>query len=181
MLLKSKHFKSFYITVLLAAPAFWMVFSDDGQRFVDVTILKIKGGDVMDIHLNALHSNITEDLIKTELPDVEFSCGNQVTPFGNSLCQASLASFNGIPARYGIYYFDNGHLQAFKMGYQRIYHSKLINYIRSQLGTPNAEVDATIPTNIGVYHWNAGNGKLVVLKEQAIKDKEPAIMWTVGQ
>ncbi len=178
MRIKNKHFKAFLITIILAAPAFWMVFVTDGQRFADITILKIKGGDVMDIHLKALSSFITEDDLKKQLPDVSFNCAAQPNPFGDYICQATIASFNGVPGRYGIYYFKQKYLSAFKLGYQGRYHQVMLDYIRGELGNADKEPNETIPTSMDVYHWRVNNGQLVALKENAIKNQEPAIIWT---
>lgn len=169
--------KRLYIIVIVAAPLYWLILTDEGRRYTDMTILKFKGGETMDIHLKALHSGINEKGLQDQLPDTPFNCGNQKTTFGDRLCQVQLAAFNGIPSRFAFAYFANGNLQAFKIGYQRPYHKKLLNHLFTDLGKPGAENHLTAPGAPGVYRWQIEDGELIALDENSLEGNEPSILW----
>jgi hypothetical protein len=170
-----------YIVVLLAVPLFWLILTDEGRRYTDLAILKVKGGETMDIQLKALHSAISEQGLQQQLPDTPFSCGLQATPFGDRLCQVQLASFNGLPSRFAIAYFAGGQLQAMKIGYQRLYHSQLLHHLFATLGTPGREDHLTAPGAPGLYRWTVGDGELVALDESSLEGNEPSILWKKRQ
>jgi hypothetical protein len=177
---KGSILKRLYIVVFLAAPLFWLILTDEGRRFTDVTILKLKGGETMNIHLEALHSDITEQGLQQQLPDVPFNCGNQPSALGDRLCQVQLASLNGLPARFAIAYFHSDHLQGLKVGYQRPYHEQLLDHLFTTLGKPGEGDHITSPGAPGIYRWSVGDGELVALDEHSLEGNEPSLMWRRG-
>lgn len=176
-MLKGSFLKRLYIIVILAAPLFWLILTDEGRRYTDLGILYVKGGESMDINLNALHSGISERGLQEQLPDTEFNCGQQSTPFGDRICQAQLAAFNGIPSRFVIAYFNNDQMQGLKIGYQRPYHSQLLNYLFATLGTPKREDHLTAKGAPGMYRWKIEDGELVALDEESLEGNEPSLLW----
>lgn len=174
---KSSLFKRFYLIVIIAAPLVWLIMTDEGRRYTDLGILYVKGGNGMDIHLEALNSGINEERLKKQLPDTPFECGEQATPFGDRICQVQLASFNGLPSRFAIAYFADNRLQAFKIGYQRPYHSDLLKHLFAKLGTPGAEDHLTSPNAPGLYRWKVEDGELIALDENSLEGNEPSILW----
>ena len=173
-MLKGSILKRLYIIVILAAPLFWMILTDEGRRFTDTTILKIQGGETMDIHLEALHSGITEQGLQDQLPETPFNCGKHPSALGERICQVQLAAFNGLPARFAIAYFHQDRLRGFKVGYQRPYHGQLLHYLQNTLGEAVAEQLGEAP---GIYRWKVGDGELVVLDENSLQGNEPSLMW----
>lgn len=176
-MLKGPLLKRLYIVVILAAPLFWLILTDEGHRYTDLAILKFKGGETMDIHLKALHSQLTEKGLQQQLPEVPFDCGAQASPFGDRLCQVQLASMNGLPSRFAIAYFANDRLQAFKVGYQRPYHNQLLQHLFNTLGTPGAADHLIAPGAPGLYRWVVGDGELLALDEQSLEGQEPSLLW----
>jgi len=174
---KGSILKRLYIIAVLAVPLYWLMLTDEGHRFTDTTILKLSGGETMDIHLKALDSSISEEGLQKQLPDTPFSCADHKTPLGNRICQVKLASFNGIPARFAIAYFAEDHLRALKVGYQQPYHQQLLDYIDTTLGKPGADGHITASGAPGFYRWSIGDGELIVLDEQSLKGNEPALLW----
>ncbi len=177
---KGSILKRLYIVVLLAAPLFWLILTDEGRRFTDVTILKLKGGETMNIHLDALNSDLTEQGLQQQLPEVSFNCGRQPSPLGDRLCQVQLASLNGLPARFAVAYFHEERLQGFKVGYQRLYHGQLLQHLFATLGKPGAKGHITSSGTPGIYRWSVGDGELVVLDEFSLEGNEPSLMWRRG-
>ena len=169
--------KRIYIIVILAAPLFWLILTDEGRRYTDLGILYLKGGEGMDIQLKALHSGISEKGLQDQLPDTEFNCGKQSTPFGDRICQVQLASFNGLPSRFAIAYFNADRMQAFKIGYQRPYHENVLNYLFSSLGKPGPENHLTAAGAPGIYRWKIEDGELIALDENSLEGNEPSILW----
>lgn len=174
---KSALLKRIYIVVFLAAPLFWLILTDEGHRYTDLAILKIKGGESLDIHLKALHSGFSEKGLQDQLPETPFNCGKQATPFGERICQVQLASFNGIPSRFAIAYFASDRLQAFKIGYQISYHDHVLQHLFSVLGKPAAADHLTAPGAPGLYRWSVGDGELAALDAQSLEGNEPALLW----
>lgn len=171
---KGSILKRLYIIVILAAPLYWLILTDEGRRFTDITILKIQGGETMEIHLQALHSGITEVGLQEQLPETPFNCGKQPNPLGDRICQVQLATFNGLPSRFAIAYFHQDQLRGFKVGYQRPYHEQLLHYLHSTLGQAIAEQTGGAP---GIYRWKVGDGELVVLDEKSLEGNEPSLLW----
>ena len=177
-MLKGSLLKRLYIVVVIAAPMFWLVLTDEGHRYTDLAILKLKGGETLEIQLKALHSNLSESGLQQQLPETPFNCGAQATPFGERICQVQLASFNGIPARFAIAYFAGDRLQAFKVGYQRPYHQAVLNHLFGELRIPGAEGHITASGTPGIYRWSIGDGDLAILDEKSLEGNEPSFLWT---
>jgi hypothetical protein len=166
-----------YLIILLAAPLYWLILTDEGRRYTDLAILKMKGGETMELQLMALHSSITERRLQQQLPDTPFHCGPQATPFGDRLCQVQLASFNGLPARFAIAYFAGNQLQGLKIGYQRPYHTHLLGHLVTTLGPAGPAGHLTPSDGPGLYQWRVGDGLLLALDENSLEGNEPSLLW----
>lgn len=169
--------KRLYIIVVLAAPLFWLILTDEGRRFTDIAILKVSGGETMDIHPEALSSAITEKGLQQQLPETPFSCADHKSPQSDRICQVQLAAFNGIPARFAIAYFDADRLRALKVGYQRTYHRQLLNHLFTTYGKPGKGDHLSAPGTPGFYRWQVGDGELMALDEQSLEGNEAALLW----
>lgn len=172
---RSSLLKRLYLIAIIAAPLVWLILTDEGHRFTDITLLKLKGGESMDIHLQALDSSFSEQGLRDQLPDIPFNCGRQNTALGERICQVQLASLNGLPARFAIAYFRDNRMQGFKVGYQRPYHETLIKQLFAELGEPGGHITATGAP--GLYRWVVGDGELMLLDEHSLEGNEPALLW----
>lgn len=174
---KGSLLKRLYIIAVLAVPLYWVMLTDEGHRFTDTTILKLSGGETMDIHLKALNSSISEEGLQKQLPETPFNCADHKTPLGDRICQVKLAAFNGIPARFAIAYFAEDRLRALKVGYQRPYHQQLLDSIFAAQGSPGSDGHITASGAPGFYRWRTGDGELIALDEQSLEGNEAAMMW----
>ncbi len=166
--------KRAYWVFLIAAPLAWLVFTSEGQRYSDILLLKLKGDPSITLDVDRLRSSLTEARVAEALPDLELTCADQITPFGSRTCQSPLAAFNGTPSRYISFFFENGSLQAVKVGIQRAYQRQLAGHLNEWLGTPMQSTEGDGP---GVYQWRAGGGLAVMPIEPVSREDEPAMVW----
>lgn len=169
----SRFIKRAIIITLLAAPALWLVLTPEGQRRTDLFLLGIGGEPDIGIRFDRLHRGVTPEQLRAEQSELELTCSAQRTPFGARLCQAPIAGFNGTPARFIIFYYGPGQLNAVKIGYQRSYHGRVVRQLDEALGKP---AQSQQPDGTTINQWPAGDG--TVLVPESLGDaQEPALMW----
>lgn len=165
--------RGFWAVVILF-PVFWLVFTAEGQRFADTTLLKLTGREAMRINFDELYPDIAEAQLQQAWPDLTFQCKEATSDFGSRLCATPIAAFNNIPARYVTFFFDGEQLRAVKIGYQRPYHETVIAQFKSLLGQPMV---STQQESVGVYQWRAGGGLVVTPHARLSIQDEPALFW----
>lgn len=165
--------RAFWIAVVLF-PAFWLVFTQQGQRFADVVVLKMTGREEMRINFDELYPSITEEQLSQAWPELEFQCRDKASPFGSRLCATDIAAFNNNPSRYISFFFADEQLRAMKIGYQGAYHDAIAEQLKGMLGTPMVSTRAE---STAVYQWRAGGGFVVMPRERVGMDGEPALLW----
>ncbi len=166
--------KRIFWTGVLLFPFFWLVFTDEGQRFGDVLLLKLTGREEVRINFDELYPSITEPQLRQVWPDLEFECRDQASAFGSRLCATDIAAFNKIPSRYVTFFFADERLRAMKIGYQRAYHGAITNHLDGMLGAPMV---SSRTDDDGVYQWRAGGGIVVMPQEKLGTNDEPALLW----
>lgn len=169
-----KFAKRAFWTFVVLFPLFWLVFTDEGQRFGDVLLLKLTGREEVRIDFDELYPSITEAKLNQVWPGLDFKCQDQASAFGSRLCATDIAAFNNIPSRYVTFFFHDQRLMAVKIGYQRAYHDSITNQLDGMLGTP---MISSRTEGEGVYQWRAGGGIVVMPQEQVGMDEEPALVW----
>ena len=163
-------YKRLMLLLIVIGPFFWLVFTTDGQRRVDLVLLSLwRGGATMDVAFAKLREDARESDLRGSFPDVPLSCEDRTNPFGNRICTAPIASFNGAPASYAVAYFDAGRLTALKLAYRRPYHDYVGQQLLLELGQP-------VSDDAGVWRWSAGDG-LVLLPVQPPAREEPTVLW----
>lgn len=160
---------------LLFGPLLWFSISDEGQRVSDLFLLKLSGAPEVHIDYRQLKAEIGEAEFKHGLADVDFQCADKRTDFGERLCFAPVAGFNGTPSQYMSAFFRGDHLMAIKLAYQRSYHDYLYASVSRELGPANSA--AALPDNSGATQWQAGKGWLVLPGEHLKEGAEPVLFW----
>lgn len=170
-----------YIRLLLLGalfgPLLWFVLSDDGQRMSDVFLLKLSGAPEVQLDYRELDGGIEEAAFQKRLKDVEFQCGSQSSQFGDRLCYAPVAAFNGTPSQYMSVFFNDGHLAAIKLSYQRAYHDHLYFSVLQQLGEPLDGADTAVPEAERIQQWRAGSGMVLMPGENLAEGEDPVLLW----
>ena len=163
-------YKKLMLLIIVIGPIYWLMFTEDGQRRTDLVVLNLAGNPGVELRLDILASAASEEQIRKFLPDVEWQCRNDATPFGERTCVSPISGFNDTPAHYMTLYFEQDALQAMKVVYRRAYHKWLGSQLGHILGGP-----PTIES--GVAQWNTGKG-LVLMQEQLSETREePTLMW----
>ncbi len=171
-----KFAKRAFWTAVVLFPAFWLVFTAEGQRFGDVLLLKLIGREEVRINFDELYPTITEAQLSQAWPEVDFKCQEQASAFGSRLCATDIAAFNNIPSRYLTFFFADDRLRAMKIGYQGAYHDAITGQLDGMLGAPMVSTR----TGNGVYQWRAGGGIVVMPRKGEDIDGEPALLWLAG-
>jgi len=178
MMKKKKLHKTLLALMLVFIPPYFLVFTEEGNRVSDNAILWLFGQESLALNLAEADSSFTENQVREVFADLEWQCGAVQSPFGQTACNASIASFNDLPARYVVMYFANDRLKAIKLGYREQYHNALLRQLLDTLGQPgnagSAASDA--PDADKVLQWNTGKGRVVVKKTLG-EAEQPALLW----
>ncbi len=170
-------YKRLMAFLIVIAPIYWLLFTDDGQRRTDSVVLFLWGEDEIKFNLEALDNHFTEaDLLKV-FPDIDWKCQETATDFGNRLCAAKIGIYNGIPARFIAVYFRDQWISGVRIGYRPIYHDQLLQQLLQQLGKPVKENAGTPDAESNaILRWDTGRGN-VLLKQALSEGEEPALLW----
>jgi hypothetical protein len=170
-------YKRLLLLGLLFGPLLWLSLSDEGKRVSDLFLLKLSGAPAVQVDYRQLKADISEAEFKRGLPNVDFQCADKRTDFGERLCFAPVAGFNGTPSQYMSAFFRGDHLMAIKLAYQRSYHDYLYASVSREFGPANSDKAAGLPDTSGARQWQAGRGWLVLPGERLKGDAEPVLFW----
>ena len=68
-------YKRLMLLLIVIGPFFWLVFTTDGQRRVDLVLLSLwRGGAAMDVAFAKLREDARESDLRGSFPDVPLSC-----------------------------------------------------------------------------------------------------------
>ena len=175
---KNKLHKTLLALLLVFIPPYFLVFTEEGNRITDNAVLWLFGGEAFKLNLQEADTAFNEAHVRKVYADLEWHCGSVQSSFGQNACNASIASFNELPARRVTMYFVNDHLNAIQVDYREPYHNALLQHLLDTLGQPDnaaAAVRAT-PDADEVLQWRTGKG-LVVLKKTIRESDHAALLW----
>lgn len=175
-------YKRVMALLIVLAPAYWLIMTEDGQRRSDAFMLQLFGKEVIDFNLAELDSGVTrEDLTKTVFAEVPWQCRDQATDFGNQLCAGELGAFNGIPAHYITLYFVDERINALKVVYRNRYHEQMLLHLRRLLGVPSGlpQSGEAHPQADRIVEWRTEHG-MVVVQQVLGEGEEAAMLWLAG-
>jgi hypothetical protein len=156
---------------VVVAPFIWLVFTEDGQRRTDQVLLALIGNaETMDIAFAKLQGAAAEQDFRHSFPDLGLECADRTTHFGDRVCNARIASFNGTPARYVAVYFLRGGLSAVQTVYQPAHHEHALAQLHAELGAPEHTDDDS------VYLWRTPHG-LVLAPTTRPTNEEATVVW----
>jgi hypothetical protein len=166
-----RSYKLILSLAVIALPFGWLVFTEDGQRRSDLFLLHVVGNPSFNIAYDRLSNAVTQADIEKLFPKVKFTCEARETPFGDQICVAKIASFNGLPAdRARLYYNDDG-LGALRLDYRKRYHALLTKSLRNGLGEPMQ------PAAADVLLWRLDDGVIMLSAKQPETRADAALMW----
>lgn len=166
--------KRFFLVLIVIAPMYWLIFTDDGKRRSDTLILWLAGGDPIDLNFRVLDNHYSIDDWKKVFADIDWDCKNQETAFGDQYCFSEISSYNGIPARYLTAFFKNSHINAVKLVYRNQYHQQLGLDLHQQLGTPLHQTHESAENDM--LQWHAESG-MVMVKTELKPEEEASLIW----
>ncbi len=160
---------------LLLLPLAWVLFDDQGQRWLDVTLLKLRGNPTVNLDFAALRGEEKIEDIRHIYPKLELACEKDQKPdAAGEHCFGHIAAFNGLPARFITFFFNrDGHLEMIKLNYRAAYHERLAEQLAAVYGKPakqGAELDEQI------LRWQTGPGH-VVAKVLLSKAGDNQLFW----
>jgi len=171
--LKSFH-KRLFLVIIVVAPMYWLLFTEDGKRRSDTLILWLAGGDPIDINFKVLDNQYSIEDWKRVFSDIDWSCKDEQTFFGNQYCYSEVSSYNGIPAKYLTVFFKNSHVNAVKLVYRNQYHQQLGKDLHQQLGTPLHQKHETEENDMLQWHTEHGT---VMLKTELTPNEQASLIW----
>lgn len=176
--MKKKFHKILLTLVLVFVPPFLLVFTNEGNRVVDNVMLWLFDRPSLKLNLQEASQSYTEADIQKAFPGLKWQCGSLHSSFGETACNASIGSFNELPARHIVAYFAQKHLSAIQLRYHEHYHDQLIQQLIKTLGQPENAMQAikSTPDADPVLQWSTGRG-LVILKKSINPTDEPVLLW----
>jgi len=172
---KKKLHTTLLALLLVFIPPYFLVFTEEGNRISDNAVLWLFGQEQLQLNLKEADSSFDESDIRQVFADLEWQCGSVQSDFGETACNAAIASFNDLPARHVTMYFVAGRLHAIHLRYRERYHDALLSQLITTLGQPRNTAGAT-PDADTVLQWHTGKG-LVVLKKTIRESDEAALLW----
>lgn len=170
-------FKKLLMLAIVLGPIVWLVFTDDGQRRTDLTILYLLGKGELNLAIEKLHSSMTEARFRELFPDLELVCDDGANPFGNRICTAEVGAFSGIPSRAFTLFLRDDELRAAKLNYRRTYHETLKQQLTKRMGTPVPQSLQDPVIIEGPVSWVVSDGLLLLPPEEPEPDEDAALMW----
>lgn len=171
--MKSFH-KRFFLVLIVVAPMYWLLFTEDGKKRSDTVILWLAGGDPINLNFRVLDNHYSMQDWKKVFEDIEWKCQEQATTFGEQFCFSEISSYNGIPARYLSVFFRDSHVNAVKLVYRNQYHQQLGMDLHQQLGTPLLQKHDSQENDMLQWHTDYG---MVMIKKEITPDEEASLIW----
>lgn len=178
---------------IVVGPFYWLVFTMDGQRRVDLALLHLFGHPSFNVNLAQLTPAVTEADLQAQFPTVGFACFDQASPLGERVCAARIGAFNRIPARRAQAFFADERLAALRLDYRAQYHRELLERLfaahgaarPASIGRPPGAADATgadadgpdpDPEQVQVLGWTLPGG-LLALPRMPKTSADAALLW----
>lgn len=170
-------YKKLLLLVIVIGPFFWLVFTEDGQWRTDTVLLSLLGRVELNLALERLHPELTEEALRELYPDLDLDCGALANPLGDRLCAARIGTFNGIPSDRLTLFFDDDRLNAVKVNYRRNYHDRLVRSLHRRIGVPRESDVARDDDEAATHTWLVDHGVVVIRAGQLGRDEESAVLW----
>ncbi len=175
----NKLYKTLLLILIVVGPIYWLMFTTDGKRRTDTMMLWLFSGESIELNLDVLDSQFSEQDWITVYPDVDWQCKASQSSFGQRVCFSEIASYNGIPASYlSVFFDDESATRSVKLVYRNQYHSDIGEDLQYQLGSPmsNDTTDAAINASDQILRWKTAAGQ-VFIKQTLQRDEEPVLLW----
>lgn len=166
--------KRLFLVIIVVAPMYWLLFTEDGKRRSDTLILWLAGGDPIDINFKVLDKQYSVADWKKVFSDIDWSCKDEKTFFGDQYCYSEISSYNGIPAKYLTVFFKDSHVNAVKLVYRNQYHQQLGSDLYQQLGTPLHQKHESEDSDMLQWHTDHGT---VMLKTELTPNEQASLIW----
>ncbi len=170
--------KTFLLTLLVITPLWWLLMTEDGQRRADAALLWLSGDKSIELNLEALDTQLSEEELRKVYPDLPWQCQAAHTRFGDRVCSSPIGTYNGLPARMISLFFADDRITVLKLDYREPYHAQLIHQLEQQLGQPLVVpvTPSDAPGSASLLKWSTPHGTLVM--KQALEEQdEPALLW----
>lgn len=162
-------FKRGMAFLMVIAPFWWLVMTDDGQRRSDLVMQALFGeGEPMNLSFSKLSADARLEDFQANWPELALQCVERDSEFGDRVCQAAVTESNGTPARQVHLYLQGQRVHAVQLDYVGAHHQYLLTRLYQELG-PAQEAN-------GVWQWTTAAG--VVLAPQALRSNaDAAVLW----
>jgi hypothetical protein len=144
---------------VLLLPLAWVLFDDQGKRWLDVTLLGLRGNPSLNLDFAALNGNEQISDIRRIYPKLELECAKG-SETNTEHCFGHIAAFNRLPARFITFFFgSDGRLQMIKLNYRTAYHEDMAKQLTAVYGEPRGQGE---DLDQRVLSWRTGPGQVVV-------------------
>ena len=163
------------VIFIFAVPVLWIVLDPSGQRWADVTLLRILGNPSINMDFSGLSGNESVEDMRKIYPKLELSCSAKgPEAVLNQDCLAKIAAINELPARYLAFNFRDGRLNRVKISYRAAYHEMLYGQLSTVYGQP--QVDKMGGLENQIVKWQTGPG-MVIMKAVVSKKDDNQLFW----
>lgn len=164
-------YKKLLLVTIVLGPIVWLMLTDDGRRRTDLVMLHLFGKQEMNLAIEHLKGDMTEEEFRTAFPDLELACSDAANAFGDRICSADVGSFNAIPSRGFVLFLEGGQLRAVKVSYRPAYHETLQGQLDGRLAQRAGSNDA------GARSWRVSDGVLLMPDSAPESEADAVLMW----
>jgi len=169
-------YKLLMLLVIIIGPIYWLMLTEDGQRRTDIVVLTLAGEPSVEMRLDVLTPDVTEEDFRVLYPDVEWKCEERGSEFGERQCGTRLAAFNDAPAYLMLLHFEGERLAAMEVLYRSRYQNWLLKQIRHSLGPEKSEDNSGGLSKVLEWRTDKGIFLLPAHVDRARREK-PAFIW----
>lgn len=177
MSLKTRLF-TLIIICMVGLPPAYLFLTEPGKRHKELVIAWLNKKETTSFDLSGLSQNLTPPQVTKNHSHLEWHCIKETSAYGDYLCDAPIAAYNGYPAYYMSWYFSDHKLIAVKILYRGDYHQAVINHLQTKFGpaSPVAQLIEQTPNATPILEWQLNKGKVFINQSLQPQD-ESALIW----
>jgi hypothetical protein len=162
-------FKRGMAFIMVIAPFWWLVMTDDGQRRNDLVMNALFGdGEPMNLSFSKLTADARREDFEANWPELALQCTDSSSKYGDRVCIAAITEINGTPAHHVHLYLQSQRINAVQLLYVREHHQYMLTRLYDELG-PAKDMN-------GVWQWITPWG-LVVAPKTLTSDSDAEVWW----
>ena len=131
------------------------------------------------LDLDALSRENRQTITQT-YHDLHYTCAAEHGILGDSVCWATISSFNGIDARLIAFFFRNDRLSTVRVSFPGKSHPAVLSQMQKRFGPERRFGQRTDAFGNKIVGWMRPSG-IIAINDSAEGDEEPFVLWTSAE